>query len=50
MAKGLANASRETRGEVARKGGQAVSQNRQHMADIGRKGGQARHNTSHNDE
>ena len=29
-----------TRQEVARKGGLAVSRNRQHMADIGRKGGQ----------
>ncbi len=30
-----------TRSEAARKGGQAVSANRQHMAEIGRKGGQA---------
>jgi general stress protein YciG len=28
--------------EIARKGGQTVSQNRQHMAEIGRKGGQQR--------
>jgi general stress protein YciG len=27
--------------EAGRKGGQAVSQNREHMAEIGRKGGQA---------
>lgn len=26
---------------IARKGGEAVSANRQHMAEIGRKGGQA---------
>ena len=31
----------ETRHEVARKGGLAVSRNKQHMAEIGRKGGQA---------
>ncbi len=30
-----------SRSEAARKGGQAVSANRQHMAEIGRKGGQA---------
>jgi uncharacterized protein len=30
-----------TRQEVARKGGLAVSRNKQHMADIGRKGGQS---------
>ena len=29
-----------TRKEVARKGGLAVSRNREHMAEIGRKGGQ----------
>lgn len=29
----------ETRHEVARKGGLAVSKNKQHMAEIGRKGG-----------
>jgi hypothetical protein len=27
--------------QIARKGGEAVSQNRQHMAEIGRKGGEA---------
>ncbi len=31
----------ETRQEVARKGGLAVSRNKQHMAEIGRKGGVA---------
>lgn len=30
-----------SREEAARKGGQAVSRNREHMAEIGRKGGQA---------
>ncbi|OFZ18173.1 MAG: hypothetical protein A2X94_03290 [Bdellovibrionales bacterium GWB1_55_8] len=31
----------KTRKEVARKGGLAVSRNRQHMSEIGRKGGQS---------
>jgi hypothetical protein len=31
----------QTRKEVARKGGLAVSRNRQHMSEIGRKGGQS---------
>lgn len=39
-ARGTAAMDVETRKEVARKGGLAVSRNRQHMADIGRKGGQ----------
>ena len=39
--RGLASADEKTRSEVARKGGQAVSRNRQHMAEIGRKGGVA---------
>lgn len=37
----------EKRSEIAKKGGQAISQNRKYMATIGRKGGQAdrtRHN------
>jgi uncharacterized protein len=38
--RGLANANEKTREEVARKGGEAVSQDRQHMAEIGRKGGE----------
>lgn len=38
--RGTAAMSPEVRKEVARKGGQAVSRNRQHMAEIGRKGGQ----------
>src|SRR3974377_93774 len=40
-ARGTAAMDQETRKEVARKGGLAVSRNRQHMAEIGRKGGQA---------
>jgi general stress protein YciG len=40
-ARGTAAMDARTRQEVARKGGIAVSQNRQHMAEIGRKGGQA---------
>jgi len=39
--RGTAAMDQETRKEVARKGGLAVSRNRQHMAEIGRKGGQA---------
>lgn len=38
--RGLASADPKTRTEVARKGGEAVSRNREHMAAIGRKGGQ----------
>lgn len=37
--RGLASADPKTRAEVAKKGGQAVSRNRDHMASIGRKGG-----------
>ncbi len=40
-ARGTAAMDPATRKEVARKGGIAVSKNRQHMADIGRKGGQS---------
>jgi len=40
-ARGTAAMDQETRKEVARKGGLAVSKNREHMAEIGRKGGQA---------
>lgn len=39
--RGLASADDRTREEVSRKGGQAVSQDREHMAEIGRRGGQA---------
>jgi uncharacterized protein len=38
--RGLASADPKTRADVARKGGEAVSRNREHMAAIGRKGGQ----------
>ena len=40
-ARGTAAMDQATRKEVARKGGLAVSKNREHMAEIGRKGGQA---------
>lgn len=40
-ARGTAAMDPETRQEVARKGGLAVSRNKQHMAEIGRKGGQS---------
>ncbi|WP_072716994.1 KGG domain-containing protein [Planktothrix tepida] len=40
----------ETAREAGRKGGKAVSQNREHMATIGRKGGKNSHkNTNSND-
>jgi general stress protein YciG len=38
--RGLASADPKTRIEVVRKGGEAISKNREHMAMIGRKGGQ----------
>jgi hypothetical protein len=31
--------------DIGRKGGEAVSQDREHMAHIGRKGGEAPHDT-----
>ncbi len=40
-ARGTAAMDAGTRREVARKGGLAVSRNRQHMSEIGRKGGQS---------
>ena len=40
-ARGTAAMDPGTRQEVARKGGLAVSRNKQHMAEIGRKGGQS---------
>jgi general stress protein YciG len=40
-ARGTAAMDQATRKEVARKGGLAVSRNREHMAEIGRKGGQS---------
>lgn len=39
--RGFASMDREQQRAIARKGGLAVSQNRQHMADIGRKGGES---------
>jgi general stress protein YciG len=41
-ARGFAAMDEEQQRAIARKGGQAVSENRQHMAEIGRKGGRAR--------
>ncbi len=38
--RGFASMDREQQRSIARKGGLAVSQNRQHMAEIGRKGGE----------
>ncbi len=40
-ARGTAAMDPETRKQVARKGGLAVSRNREHMAEIGRRGGQS---------
>jgi general stress protein YciG len=40
-ARGTAAMDVQTRQEVARKGGLAVSKNKQHMAEIGRRGGMA---------
>src|SRR4051794_13489876 len=40
-ARGTAAMDPHTRQEVARKGGLAVSRNKQHMSEIGRKGGQS---------
>ena len=37
--------SKSSREASARKGGEAVSQDREHMADIGKKGGDAPHET-----
>jgi uncharacterized protein len=39
--RGFASMDREQQRAIARKGGLAVSQNRQHMAEIGRKGGES---------
>ena len=39
--RGFASMSREQQREIARKGGQAVSRNRAHMAAIGSRGGEA---------
>ncbi|HEY0678757.1 MAG TPA: KGG domain-containing protein [Chitinophagaceae bacterium] len=39
--RGFASMDPEQQREIARKGGAAVSENREHMANIGRKGGEA---------
>ena len=39
--RGFASMDPEQQRQIARKGGEAVSGNRQHMAEIGRKGGEA---------
>lgn len=39
--RGFASMDPELQRQIARKGGEAVSSNRQHMAAIGRKGGEA---------
>lgn len=39
--RGFASMDPEQQRQIARKGGEAVSNNRQHMAEIGRKGGEA---------
>ncbi len=39
--RGLANADEKTRERVAKAGGEAVSQDREHMSEIGQKGGEA---------
>ena len=41
--RGFAAMDDEKQREIARKGGEAVSQDREHMAEIGRKGGEASH-------
>lgn len=39
--RGFAAMDKEAQREIARKGGEAVSRNRDHMAEIGRRGGEA---------
>lgn len=46
--RGFAAMSSEQQREIARKGGEAVSRNREHMATIGRKGGIASGNNRSN--
>lgn len=46
--RGFAAMSSEQQREIARKGGEAVSRNREHMASIGRKGGIASGNNRGN--
>jgi len=42
-ARGFAAMDEQKQREIARKGGETVSRNRQHMAQIGRKGGMNSH-------
>ena len=41
--RGFASMDEDKQRQIARKGGEAVSQDRQHMSQIGRKGGEASH-------
>ncbi len=41
--RGFAAMDEKKQREIARKGGETVSRNREHMAEIGRKGGKASH-------
>ena len=41
--RGFASMDDSQQRKIAQKGGEAVSQDRQHMSDIGRKGGEASH-------
>jgi hypothetical protein len=41
--RGFAGMDPEKQREISRKGGESVSQNREHMSQIGRKGGEASH-------
>lgn len=46
--RGFASMNQEQQRAIARKGGEAVSENRAHMAEIGRKGGEASGNNRRN--
>jgi general stress protein YciG len=41
--RGFASMDDNQQRKIAQKGGEAVSQNREHMSEIGRKGGEASH-------
>lgn len=47
---GFTHMSKEEHIVVARKGGLAISQNREHMAEIGRKGGKAKRKKKEEDK
>jgi uncharacterized protein len=49
-ARGFAAMNPATQREIARKGGQTVSRNREHMAEIGRRGGSSTRGTSSGNE